>query len=551
MKQRNGVAYFMMRKKDESSSSRTADRLMSECKQIFGDFQTPVELTREVMDFVKSEEPDVSSVVEPTCGAGSFLQTSLELFGTQVKYFGFDINPDYVEQARHSIARTNGASVEIRCEDFYTKDWRSFFSHLSTRILVIGNPPWVTNAALGLIGGSNLPEKSNFQRYRGFAAKTGKANFDISEWMLIKLLEALQGVPSSIAMLCKTSTARKVLRHAWLNDLEVGPSSIHIIDAGGHFGVSVDACLFRAHTGNGKVEATATVYPHISFKQPLRTLGLFAGDLVSDTDAYQQLRKIDGIEYRKWRSGVKHDAARVMEFTRQDEFYVNGLKEACHLESDCVYPLLKSSDLANGRLTPSRFVLLTQQRVKDDTEHLRESAPTTWDYLVDHAEYLDERRSSIYSKRPRFSVFGIGEYTFAPWKVAISGLYKNLRFQVIGFYEDKPIVVDDTCYFIPCESEEEAVFFADLFNSEIAQRFISSLVFTDAKRPVTIDVLKRVDLKKLAEHFGKEELAACYLSSQVFESSHQRLLVFEKVDEYLPKDTEKSSQTKGRTKISP
>lgn len=506
-------------------------------KAIFGDFQTPLDLAREVTSFVRSEEPDVSTVVEPTCGTGSFLQASLEVFGIEAKHFGFDINPDYVERARKSTGSVKGASTRIQCEDFYTVDWRSFFSGLPPRILVLGNPPWVTNAALGLMGGNNLPEKTNFQRYGGFAAKTGKANFDISEWMLIKLLEALQGVSSIVAMLCKTATARKVLRHAWLNGLDVGPSSIHMIDAAAHFDVSVGACLFFTHTGSDKAEATATIYPNISFKRPIRTLGLFGGDLVSDIDVYRQLREIDGIEYRKWRSGVKHDAARVMEFTREGEAFVNGLKEAYHLESDCLYPLLKSSNLATGRLAPSKFVLLTQQRVSDDTEHLRTLAPRTWSYLLEHADQLDGRRSSIYAKRARFSVFGIGAYTFAPWKVAISGLYKNLAFQAVGLHEGKPIVVDDTCYFIPCESEEEAIFFADLLNSDVAQRFISSLVFSDAKRPITIDVLKRIDLKKLAEHLGKEEKAIHYLSSPALESSHQRLLVFEKGEKYRTKES--------------
>jgi len=92
--------------------------------------------------------------------------------------------------------------------------------------------------------------------------------------------------------------------------------------------------------------------------------------------------------------------------------------------------------------------------------------------------------------------------------------------------------VDDTCYFIPCSSMSEAEFFAGLLNSETAQRFISALVFTDAKRPVTIDVLKRIDLKKLAEHVGQETKAVEYLSSPSLESSHQRLLVFEEEGEY-------------------
>lgn len=499
---------------------------------LFGDFQTPVTLAREVVVLIKHEECDIRTVVEPTCGLGSFLRATADIFGGSPAYFGFDINGDYVDSARSVLQELPGVTGRVEREDFYQKDWKNFFSHQPDPVLVVGNPPWVTNAAMGAMEGDNLPEKTNFQRHGGFAAKTGKANFDISEWMLIRLLESLQGVRSVIAMLCKTATARKVLRYAWLNDLDVGPSSVHLIDAKAHFGVSVDACLLYTHTGTGETEATATVYQAISFDKPLQTFGLFGGELVSDIDAYRMLREIDGLEYRKWRSGVKHDAANIMEFRREGCLFVNGLGETYQMETDCLFPLLKSSDLANGRLRPSRCVLLTQHRVTDDTAGLQKSVPRTWQYLMDHAQQLDARSSSIYTKRARFSIFGIGNYTFAPWKVAISGLYKSFRFQTIGSFDGKPIVVDDTCYFIPCNSKSEATFFADLLNSDTAQGFISSLVFTDAKRPITIDVLKRIDLKKLAEHLGEEGKAIEYLSSPALESSHQRLLVFEKREEY-------------------
>jgi len=221
-----------------------------------------------------------------------------------------------------------------------------------------------------------------------------------------------------------------------------------------------------------------------------------------------------------------------MEFTRDNGSFVNGLGERYELEEDYIFPLLKSSDLANGRLRPTRFVLLTQHRVTDPTDEIQRNAPKTWRYLLDHAKQLDNRGSSIYAKRAQFAIFGVGDYSFSPAKVAISGLYKNLNFQAVGSTGGKPIMVDDTCYFIPCDSKAEAEFFADILNSETAQRFISALVFTDAKRPVTIDVLKRVDLKKLAEHAGQETMAIAYLSSPSLESSHQRLLVFEERAEY-------------------
>lgn len=512
----------------------------------YGDFQTPLSLARRVAALVKQEEVHVGTVVEPTCGVGSFLQATAELFGKSPRYWGFDVNADYVKTASEVIAQIGPSAATVEQRDFYTTNWREFLSEQSVPLLIIGNPPWITNAGMGVIGGSNLPEKSNFQGHGGFAAKTGKANFDISEWMLIRLLEAVQGTGAAIAMLCKTATARKVLRHAWLNGLDTGPSSLHLIDAAAEFGVSVDACLLYTHTGIGGTESTATVYRTLSFGEPLQTFGLFAGELVSDIDTYRELRDLDGVEYRRWRSGVKHDAAKVMEFTRDNGSFINGLGERCELEDDYIFPLLKSSDLANGRLRPTRFVLLTQRRVSDQTDKIHRTAPKTWHYLLDHAGQLDKRSSSIYENRARFSIFGVGDYSFSPAKVAISGLYKNIHFRAVGSGGGKPIMVDDTCYFIPCDSMAEANFFADLLNAETAQRFISALVFTDAKRPVTIDVLKRIDLKKLAEHARQATKAVEYLSSPCLGSSHQRLLVFEEEEEYRIKKSTVPRKARGR-----
>lgn len=515
-------------------------------KKEFGDFQTPLSLARRVAALVKQGEKHVGTVIEPTCGLGAFLQAAAELFGKSTSYLGFDVNAHYVEAANAAMARSGLSAITVQQGDFYATNWRELLSEQSGPLLIIGNPPWITNAGMGVIGGGNLPEKSNFQGHGGFAAKTGKANFDISEWMLVRLLEALQGTRAAIAMLCKTATARKVLRHAWLNGLSAGPSSLHLIDAATEFGVSVDACLLYTHTGIGGTESTATVYRTLSFDEPLRTFGLFAGELVSDIDAYRALRDLDGVEYRKWRSGVKHDAAQVMEFTRDRGSFINGLEERCELEADHMFPLLKSSDLANGRLLPTRFVLLTQRRITEQTDEIRRTAPKTWRYLLDHAEQLDKRSSSIYEKRARFSIFGVGDYSFSPAKVAISGFYKNLHFQAVGSSGGKPIMVDDTCYFIPCDSMGEAKFFADLLNAETAQRFISSLVFADAKRPVTIDVLKRIDLKKLAEHARQKSRADEYLSSSSLESSRQHLLAFEGQEQYRTKKSTVPNKARGR-----
>jgi hypothetical protein len=223
-----------------------------------------------------------------------------------------------------------------------------------------------------------------------------------------------------------------------------------------------------------------------------------------------------------------------MEFKKQGTTLVNGAGECVEVEQTYLYPLLKSSDLANGRLTPQRYVLVTQRRPGDDTRDISRTAPQTWSYLERHADALDRRQSIIYQKRSRFSVFGIGDYTFSPWKVAVSGLYKNFRFEVVGRYQGKPVVLDDTCYFVPCSSEQEVSFVSLLLNSDIAKRFLRTLVFHDAKRPVTIDVLNRIDLKRVAERLGLESDARKYFRDAALFEGGQRLLVFEEQEKYSP-----------------
>jgi len=509
--------------------------MVAKSKIEYGDFQTPPNLAAAVVTFLRDSGISPSIVVEPTCGIGSFALAAEKGFHAVRQVIAFDINPDYVVAVRKMLRNTDGVRCQVTQQDFFTFNWKKFFAAFQGEILILGNPPWVTNAALGTLGSDNVPKKTNFQNHSGFAAKTGKANFDISEWILIKLIEALNNQRGCVAMLCKTATARKVLRHGWVKHFNIGRASIHLIDAAAHFGVSVDACLLIVHTGVPDPSPTAEVYSDLSLDHKVTTFGLMGRDIVADVDEYNRLRDLDGLSYYAWRSGIKHDAASVMELKKKDSAYINGIGEQVNLEPTYIYPLLKSSDLANCRLTPQRFVLVTQRKPSDDTKVISKSAPKTWSYLLRHADILDRRQSIIYQRRPRFSVFGIGDYTFSPWKVAVSGLYKNCHFEVVGKHQNKPVVVDDTCYFIPCSSEHEASFACSLLNSDLVKRFLHALVFFDSKRPITIDVLKRIDLKRVAERLGLESDARKYLRDAALFEGHQSLLVFEKPAKYLTK----------------
>ena len=125
-----------------------------------------------------------------------------------------------------------------------------------------------------------------------------------------------------------------------------------------------------------------------------------------------------------------------------------------------------------------------------------------------------EARSSIYRNRPEFSVFGVGDYSFASWKVAISGFYKNLRFTVVGPISGKAVVFDYTSYFLPWSSEEQADYLTILLNSRESQAFYSTFIFWDSKRPITAELLGRLGLRRLARESGSEERFAAYFGGQ-------------------------------------
>ena len=462
-----------------------------------GDFQTPIALASTICSALVRMGVSPASVIEPTCGTGSFLRASGAAFTGCNRYLGFDINPTYA-QAAGAIAR-----VESHCTDFFQNDWSATLDELPEPILVIGNPPWVTNSTLATLGVLNVPPKSNHQHASGMDAITGKSNFDISEWMLSHLLERLSGREATLAMLCKTSVARKALSNAWSRSLQIAESTIFLIDAAEHFGVSVSACLLVCVLKPGGASRECAAYSDLGGIDRLPTVALRSGRLIADKQAYDSYGHLVGTSPLRWRSGIKHDGARIMQLRpRGHGEFTNGLGDIVKLEPTYLYPMLKGSDLAKPVITPARYMLVTQRTTGEDTSPIASAAPLTWAYLMSHAGSLDARASSIYRNRPRFSIFGVGPYSFAPWKVATPGFSKHLTFRCVGPVDNRPVVLDDTCYFLPCRTEHEAQTLAGLLNSEIARGFFRSFVFWDAKRPITAGLLMSLDIGLLAEALG-------------------------------------------------
>ena len=171
---------------------------------------------------------------------------------------------------------------------------------------------------------ANLPKKSNFQKHKGLDAITGKSNFDISEWMLIRLLESMNGRTGALAMLCKTSTARRVLSHAWKNGFALEQASIYAIDADLHFDAAVGAVLLFASCRPGGCVCDARVFGSLNSTDERQLMGLKDGMLLADMAAYDRWKHLCGESHLKWRSGIKHDCSAVMELRRRAGSIVMG-----------------------------------------------------------------------------------------------------------------------------------------------------------------------------------------------------------------------------------
>jgi hypothetical protein len=456
-----------------------------------GDFQTPRELVEKVLDRVDGLGAGWSRVLEPTSGLGAFIDAVIGRYPT-AELSG-------IELQEHYAANSSSKNVTVLRHSIFDVDLAGIAWKTRGPLLVVGNPPWITSSELGTLGSANIPRKENFKRLPGLAAKTGEANFDLTEYIWLKLISELRAENPTIALLCKTSVARNVFR--FMGDREIGArrASLWQIDAKHWFGASVDACLFCVEfdTASAPLDEVA-VYSDIDDAEPARRLGYHRGRLVADAAAYRRVANIDGESPAEWRQGIKHDAARVMELRENEGQLVNGLGDVVDVEREYVFPLLKGTDVFRGIHGSAivRRVIVPQRVLGEDTLALEQAAPRLWAYLMAHHSAFEQRKSSIYRGRAPFSIFGVGDYSFAPFKVAVSGLHKQPRFLLVSPVAGRPVMLDDTCYFLPCSDVGQAAVFAALLESEPVADLLAALIFTDSKRPVTKRLLQRIDLQR-------------------------------------------------------
>lgn len=468
----------------------------------YGDFQTNQSLAQKVAEYTFSKSNDFEFVLEPTCGKGNFLLASIKQSKKLKKVVGVEIYQPYVWETKFKILEyflstkdNSKPEIDIIHANAFDFSYENIAkSTLDLKTLIIGNPPWVTNSELGSIDSKNLPQKSNFKNHSGFEAITGKGNFDIGEYISLIMLRCFDKHNGAFAFLIKNSVVKNLIQYQQQNKFRISQSEKLNIDSKKEFNVSVNACLFLTQL-NREPEFMCTEYDFYT-RNKLTTFGWYKDKFVYSVQDYNKSSIVDGKSKFVWRSGVKHDCSKVMELIQVNGNFKNALGEEINLENDLTYGLLKSSDLKEDKTNSFRkLTIITQRKIGQETAYIKDKFPLTYKYLNSHKEFFDKRKSSIYKNKPDFSIFGIGEYSFTTYKIAISGLYKSSHFTLVSPIDSKPIMLDDTCYFIGFDDLKMAEIAHYLLNSDLVQKFLKSIIFSDSKRSINKDTLMRIDFE--------------------------------------------------------
>ncbi|MDO4665128.1 MAG: hypothetical protein Q4A71_02815 [Actinomycetaceae bacterium] len=272
----------------------------------FGDFQTPLELAVQCLKLLNV--PANARVLEPTCGRGAFLQAAT-LLAPATERIGFEINRSYVNEASKwgKVRRANIFKIALP-EEIPTS--------VNAPLFVIGNPPWVTSAELKRMGSDNVPKKENFKSVKGLDVLLGASNFDVCEYIILKILREFATTPFTFGMLCKTHVARNVIEYAANAKLPISNAACYRIDAKKWFNANVNACWFTLQmNAAGPANYTACMCSDVfdSGKYLVTQFGVVKSLMVADIEKYSSVREADGVSPYEWRSGLKHDATQVFE----------------------------------------------------------------------------------------------------------------------------------------------------------------------------------------------------------------------------------------------
>jgi len=155
------------------------------------------------------------------------------------------------------------------------------------------------------------------------------------------------------------------------------------------------------------------------------------------------------------------------------------------IEPNLVFPAVAGGNIIRFGTESTFPVLISQDPAKREPyseDWMLENAPLTYGYLKQFEGILLSRGSNtvrqLAERTEFYAMFGIGSYTFAPYRVTWKRMTSKMSVVVLSRmqtdYGMKPVVSTDTTSFIPVRDKTEAHYLCAILSSELVDRYIRS-----------------------------------------------------------------------------
>ena len=173
------------------------------------------------------------------------------------------------------------------------------------------------------------------------------------------------------------------------------------------------------------------------------------------------------------------------------------------VESRCVFPLLRGRDVQRWSATPSEYIILAQNPGEPSKafaeETLKRESPGTFEYFEKFRKELLGRshyKAHFESQRaPSYSVYNVGPYTFAPFKVVWRYIASDMTATVIEklnsiHHGGSDIIPDTKLVIVACNSRNEAHYICAMLNSVLMRFAVRSFIISTQIAPHLLESIR-------------------------------------------------------------
>ncbi|WP_436902166.1 N-6 DNA methylase [Halovenus halobia] len=526
-----------------------------EMRLALGEYYTPRGLAELAVESLSADESE-ASYLDPGCGSGVFLWVCLErkrraladrspaavVEHATESVLGIDTNPVAVLTSKLSYLLALGDCLQavdqielpVFCTDALGLSRDRPLSYRGqpfqpTVDNLVGNPPWLTWDRLDEELKHSLRERDverlGLLPHDGASSRLGHSNDDLSVPFVWVCLDRYLDTNGAASVVLKrdllTGPAGAVLRRLSAGDRSLAVEQIHDFAGLAPFGgqVGADAAVYTLRADSDSSFPVETTIWTEDGNPAFDSLSAMTDTLARTTTSVAPLDPEDqaaawvrtdgdhgavGQCAHEIRHGVKDDAEAVFGLDRD---------QLDHLEPDRVFPYLKSRHIVKYGLFGHDLRLVPVEKADEDNEaHLREHTPATYEYLDNHREQLADRASSWLDSGRFYNIFGVGEYTWAPYKVVWCRLGFKPHFAVVSTVSDpvlgeKLVVPGDHCMFISLDNERDAHALCALLNSAVYQRSLREIA-GDGKSSLSKAVVSELELPLIDDIPDADRLAA-------------------------------------------